>query len=172
MVVWAAAVMVTDPASDGGEGSWGGGGSGGIAGRWWAAGTAVVAGGCGGGALWAGSGRPAGPELHLRLCGPGVETGPLRANAGTLSAATPAALYGTLHARYIPCLEPSRRVGLRSCTTPGEIVSIWRPLISAHEEPHATGWDMLVACTDEKEAAALLATAAKVVCCMVAESTH
>ncbi len=85
-----------------------------------------------------------------------------------LPASPPAALFAALRAGYIPCLERALRVGVRSCTTPGELLSTWRHLFGAHKEPHPTGWDMLVDYTDEKEAAALLATAAKAVRCMVA----
>ncbi len=94
--------------------------------------------------------------------------GPLLPPGPPLAAAPPAALSPALRAGYIPCLERALRVGFRSVSTPSELFSTWGDLFGAHEEPRPTGWDMLAAYGDGKEAAALLSTAAKVVRRMVA----
>ncbi len=76
-----------------------------------------------------------------------------------LPAAPPAALSAALDAGYLPCLERTLRTCFRACATPAEAVRVCGGLL--HHDTDVS-WHLLLAFGNEREAAAFLATAAKV----------
>ncbi len=76
-----------------------------------------------------------------------------------LPAAPPTALSAALDAGYLPCLERTLRTCFRACNTPAEAVGVCRALFGVDAD---ASWPLLLAFGDEREAAAFLATAAKV----------
>ncbi len=76
-----------------------------------------------------------------------------------LPPAPPPALSAALNAGCLPCLERTLRTCFRSCNTPNEALDVCGGLFTDDTD---TSWPLLLAFGDEREAAAFLATAAKV----------
>ncbi len=104
--------------------------------------------------------RPAGTKAAVLRCQLKMHSASSLPAVPILPPAPPASLPAALDAGCLSCLERTLRTCFRACNTPAEAMGVCRGCLLRHDT--GVDWPLLLAFGAEREAAAFLATAAKV----------